>query len=52
MRSLEEKIDKRETLPKDWAEACSNIQRLGKDGGKAKTTKEIKEEQVISELLR
>lgn len=42
MRSLGEKIDKRETLPKDWAEACSNIQRLGKDGGEAKTTKRLR----------
>lgn len=52
MRSLGEKTGKRETRPKDWAVACSNIQRLGKEGGKTRTTKEIKEEQVLSELLK
>lgn len=52
MRSLGESIDKREMLPKDWAGACSNIRRLGEEGGKKNPTKKIKEEQVISELFK
>lgn len=51
MRSLGESTDEGEMLPKDRAVACSNIQRLGKEGGKKNPTKKMKEEQVISELL-
>lgn len=52
IRSLGENRGKRETLLRDQAGACSNIQRLGEEGGKKNPMKKIKEEQVISGLLK